>query len=300
MLRYHAAYCDPLTLTDRHPRVGLPVNLVTWPGAGVIVGFMAETMVAVDGGDVWADDSGGDAPPLVLLHPGVGDSRIWEPLLPALTTSYRVIRYDARGYGRSPAPTAKFTLLADLIAVLGHYGLDHVAIVGCSQGGGSGLALALEQPARVSALVLLCPGIPGFAWPEEQELDELEARYERAVATGDVDALAGILQQVWGAAGTTPAVTDQFRSAAWAEISSGDLQQPDPPVLDRLGELAIPVSLLVGDADFPPLIESNRLAAARIPGCHLTEVPGMDHLPPLRDPDLVLATIVTTLARVPW
>ena len=42
------------------------------------------------------------------------------------------------------------------------------------------------------------------------------------------------------------------------------------------------------------------LAAARIPGCQLTVVPGMDHLPPLRDPDLVLATIVTTLARVPW
>ena len=87
---------------------------------------MAEAMVAVDGGEVWADDSGGDSPPLVLLHPGVGDSRIWEPLLPALTASYRVIRYDARGFGRSPAPKAKFTLLADLIAVLGHYGLDHL------------------------------------------------------------------------------------------------------------------------------------------------------------------------------
>src|SRR6185437_15317555 len=54
-------------------------------------------MIAVDGGEVWADDSGGDGPPLVLLHPGVGDSRIWEPVLPALTASYRVIRYDARG-----------------------------------------------------------------------------------------------------------------------------------------------------------------------------------------------------------
>ncbi len=67
-------------------------------------------MIAVDGGEVWADDSGGDGPPLVLLHPGVGDSRIWEPVLPALTASYRVIRYDARGYGRSPAPAAEFSL----------------------------------------------------------------------------------------------------------------------------------------------------------------------------------------------
>ena len=66
-----------------------------------------ETMVGVAGRDtVWADDSSGDGPPLVLLHPGVGDSRIWEPLMPALTGTHRVIRYDARGYGRSPAPTA--------------------------------------------------------------------------------------------------------------------------------------------------------------------------------------------------
>src|ERR1700745_744047 len=100
-------------------------------------------MIAVDGGEVWTDDSGGDGPPLVLLHPGVGDSRIWETVLPALTASYRVIRDHPRapgrhralgnaprGYGRSPAPTAKFTLLADLISVLGSYGLDRAAFAG--------------------------------------------------------------------------------------------------------------------------------------------------------------------------
>jgi 3-oxoadipate enol-lactonase len=156
---------------------------------------VTEVMIAVDGGEVWADDSGGDGPPLVLLHPGVGDSRIWEPVLPALTASYRVIRYDARGFGRSPAPAVKFSLLADLISVLGYYGLDRAVFAGCSQGGGSALGLAVERPARVSALVLLCPGIPGFPWPEEP--DELDAEYERALEDGDVEALAGVMQRVW-------------------------------------------------------------------------------------------------------
>ncbi len=267
-------------------------------------------MVAVAGGEVWADDSGdsgsgsggrGQGAPLVLLHPGVGDSRFWEPVLPALTARYRVIRYDARGFGRSPAAAVKFSLLRDLVAVLDHYGLDRVAIAGCSQGGGSALALALEQPSRVSALVLLCPGIPGFPWPEEEETgepDEIEAEYERALASGDVDAMASVMQQVWAAAGPTPAVMEQLRSAARAEISAGELQEPDPPVFDRLGSLSVPVSLLVGDADYPPVIEANRQAAARIPGCELTVVPGMDHLPALREPGLVAATIVSTLARV--
>jgi 3-oxoadipate enol-lactonase len=258
-------------------------------------------MIAVDGGDVWADDSGGSGPALVLLHPGVGDSRIWEPVLPALTASYRVIRYDARGYGRSPAPRVTFSLLADLVAVIDWYRLDRVAMVGCSQGGASALGLALQQPARVSALVLLCPGVPGFPWPEEpEEQVELDAEYERALDAGDVDALAGVLQRVWAAAGPTPAVMEQLRSAARAEISSGDMEQQDPPVFDRLGEISVPTSLLVGDADYPPLIEANRQAAARIGGCELTVVPGMDHLPPLREPDLALRTITNTLSRAGW
>jgi 3-oxoadipate enol-lactonase len=259
---------------------------------------MAETMIAVDGGEVWADDSGGDGPPLVLLHPGVGDSRIWDLLLSELTGSYRVIRYDARGFGRSPAPKVTFSLLADLITVVDHYGLDCAAVVGCSQGGGSALGLALEQPARVSALVLLCPGVPGYPWPEQP--DEAEAEYEQALRSGDVDGVAGLLQRVWAAAGPTPEVIEQLRSAARAEISSGGLQQQDPPVFDRLGEISVPTSLLVGDADYAPLVEADRQAAARIPGCQLTLVPGLDHLPPLRAPDLVLRTIRSTLSRAGW
>ena len=115
-----------------------------------------------------------------------------------------------------------------------------------------------------------------------------------------MDALAGILQLVWARGGPDPAVMEQLRSSARAEISTGDLMQPDPPVYDRLNEISVPTSLLVGDADYPPLIRSNREAAARIPGCELTVVPGMDHLPPLREPDLVLRTIASTLARAGW
>jgi pimeloyl-ACP methyl ester carboxylesterase len=131
------------------------------------------TMIDVDGGTVWAEDTGGDGPPLALIHPGVGDSRIWDRVLPALAQKYRVIRYDARGFGQSPAPTVKFSLLRDLVAVLGHYDIERTAIVGCSQGGATALGLALEQPDRVPALVLLCPGIPGFPLAEPDDPDGL-------------------------------------------------------------------------------------------------------------------------------
>jgi 3-oxoadipate enol-lactonase len=269
---------------------------------------MTSTMIAVDGGNVWAEDSDGDGPPLVLLHPGVGDSRIWAPVLAPLVEKYRVIRYDARGFGQSPAPTVKFSLLPDLIAVLDHYGIEQAALVGCSQGGASSLELACAQPERVSALVLLCPGIPGFPMTDEDEaamigVDKaaaLAAAYTRAQAAGDVDALAAVIRRIWAGAGDTPAVIEQSRSAARASITTGDLELDDPPVFGRLGEITVPASLMVGDADYPPLIEADRQAAARIPGCEFVLVPGMDHYPPLREPELVLDLITRTLARAHW
>jgi pimeloyl-ACP methyl ester carboxylesterase len=269
---------------------------------------MTSTMIAVNGGEVWADDSGGDGPALVMLHPGVGDSRIWEPVLAPLAGKYRVLRYDTRGFGRSPAPAVKFSLLRDLSAVLDHFGVARAAFVGCSQGGATSLGLTLAQPERVSALVLLCPGIPGFPMTDKEEAAifgpdkavELMTGFERAQAAGDVDAFAAVMLQAWGAGGTTPTVLEQARSAARAAIANGDLELADPPVFDRLGEITVPAALMVGDADYAPLVKSNRESAPRIPGCEFLLVPGMDHFPPLREPGLVLDLITRTLARAHW
>ncbi|MGD0062963.1 MAG: alpha/beta fold hydrolase [Streptosporangiaceae bacterium] len=126
-------------------------------------------MVKVDGGTVWADDTGGPGAPVVLLHPGVGESRIWAPVMPRLTPRYRVIRYDARGHGESPPATAPYTLLTDLIAVLDQLEVPRATFVGCSQGGASSIDLALSQPSRVSALVLVSPGLTGYSWPEDTD-----------------------------------------------------------------------------------------------------------------------------------
>jgi 3-oxoadipate enol-lactonase len=263
---------------------------------------MTVTMIDVDGGTVWADDSGGTGRPLVLLHPGVGDSRIWDPVLPPLADKYRVIRYDARGFGQSPAPTVRHSLLRDLIAVLDHYRIERTAIVGCSQGGTSALGLALDHPARVSALVLLCPGITGFPFGEDdpEEGDDLFEEYQRAEAAGDVETMAGVIQRIWGRTGATPEAMEQFRSAARASLNIGELEEEDPAVFDRLELISVPSSLMVGDADFPPTVLADKAAAATIPGCELVLVHGMDHLPPLREPDLVLETITDTLARASW
>lgn len=248
-----------------------------------------QTMVAVGTDRIWAEDSGGDLPLLVLLHEGVGDSRMWDPIWPQLTSQFRAIRYDVRGFGQSPPPTQEFTLLSDLRAVLDHFGVGQTAVAGCSMGGGTALELAVAEPERIRALVLLCPGIGGYPYPEQPDL---EARYEAAQASGGEDAVLQVALGQWGAAGPDPLVTDLMRSALRAWPGEEEYEREGEPSYDRLGELRVPTVLMVGDRDDPGLIASNEAAAARIPGCELIRMPGVDHYPTVREPALVLETIL--------
>lgn len=245
-------------------------------------------MIQVAGGTVWADDTGGPGATVVLLHPGIGDSRVWDPIVPRLAARYRVIRYDARGHGMSPPATAPYTLLDDLVTVLDQLDVAQATFVGCSQGGATSLDLALAQPERVSALVLVSPGLSGYPSPGDPELD---AQFEAFADAGDVEGIARLALGIWTTGEPDDAAAAQLRSAARAWLANGDYEKPAPPAFDRLGSITAPAVLLIGDQDHPPLIECDEAIVARLPGCRKIDVPGGDHLLPLRVPDRVADTI---------
>jgi pimeloyl-ACP methyl ester carboxylesterase len=103
-----------------------------------------------DSGYLAADDGclhwavAGAGPVVVAIHGGSADLRMWESLVPALAESYRVIRYDLRGLGRSEPPAAPYRMAGDVAAVLDHLGEASAALVGFSTGG----AIAAEFTVR--------------------------------------------------------------------------------------------------------------------------------------------------------
>ncbi len=245
----------------------------------------------VDDGYLWADDTGGDGPVLVLVHPGWGDSSIWLPVLDRLPPHYRVIRYDTRGFGRSPAPAAPFTQLGDLAVVLDHRCADRVMLVGHSAGGGTAIGLALADPARVRGLLLLAPGVADYPWPPD---DPYGQQFDALFAAGDRDALAALGLRTWAAAGADQAAQAQVRGAADAYFRLGDYERPDPPVYARLGQIRTPAAVVVGDQEYPMVARCAADIAARIPGCQQIAAPGADHLLPLRVPAMI-AELVSKL-----
>jgi 3-oxoadipate enol-lactonase len=246
-----------------------------------------ELAIPVEGGEVWAEDTG-DGRPLVLMHPGWGDAAIWDPIMGRLTARCRVIRYDARGYGRSAASAVPFTHLADLTAVLDHLDVPQAGLVAHSGAGGPAVGLALAQPERVNALVLVAPGVQDYPWPEDDPyFQEFEALY----TAGDREGLVALGLRTWAAAGADPAAEAQIRGAVAAFLLPGEHEGPEPPAYPRLGEIKAPCVVAVGDLDYPMVRDSSERIAQAIPDCPVIVVPGADHLLPLRAPD-ALADII--------
>ncbi|MFI8823439.1 alpha/beta fold hydrolase [Streptomyces sp. NPDC053431] len=248
-----------------------------------------ETMVPVAGGELWADDTGGEGLPMVLVHPGVGDSTIWDPVLPALGGRHRLIRYDARGYGRSPAPVTPYRPAADLAGVLDHFGLDRAVVVASSMGGAASISFTLDQPERVAGLALFVPAVTGY---DDLDETELYQEVERLAKADDMEGIVRFGLGLWGrAAGgspeTDPVAAAHFRAVLPAWFANIGHQQPDPPAYDRLGEIAAPTVLALGEQDRPEVVRCNERMAARIPGCRLARLAGSDHYPTLREPETV-------------
>lgn len=104
-------------------------------------------------------DGPADAP-VVVLSNSLGATRaMWDPQVPALAERYRVVSYDTRGHGTSPAPAGPYTLddlVDDVLALLDRLGAARAHVAGLSLGGMTALRLAAREPHRVHRLAVLC------------------------------------------------------------------------------------------------------------------------------------------------
>ncbi|XVV17705.1 alpha/beta fold hydrolase [Actinoplanes sp. CA-131856] len=242
-------------------------------------------MVDVGDGSLWVEDTGEELPPVVLLHPGVGDARIWNPVCEGLGGQFRLIRYDVRGFGRSAPPGGRFSRLDDLRRLLDKLHVGPALFAGCSMGGGTALDLALAEPDRVRGLVLACPGISG-APPAHDPDDEPDS------ADPEVFLEQGVAR--WARAGRDPLVVDLLRSAVRFWINGGGTCfADDGDAWSRLEDVAPPSVLLLGELERPSFVPACVEAARRIPGCRLVRLPDTDHFVPLRAPGAVMDALLS-------
>ena len=243
--------------------------------------------------DLWYDDTGSGSP-VVLLHEGVVDSRSWDPLVPLLAGSHRVLRYDQRGFGRSPAPMEPYSVVDDLVSVLDAAGVERAALVGCSRGGNIALTAALDRPESVSALVLAGSGLPGHRL-QVDATPEQEARWDKAEAAGDFEAMAEIDMEIWAPMGADPELRAMFVENAVA--SSSEQETTDEPVADRLGGITAPTLVVTGGRDVAAINEVGEILAREIPGAQHAVIDEADHMIQWRAPEELAQLVLRFLSE---
>jgi 3-oxoadipate enol-lactonase len=245
-----------------------------------------------DGGRL-AYEIAGAGPAVTMLHPGLWDSRTWDPQFDPWSGRFRVLRYDLRGYGRSSRLTgAPYSHPRDLIALLDALEIGRTALVGCSMGGGVALDATLEHPDRVSALVLAAPGIGGFEANEAEEAwwDERDGPIEAAIEAGDIERAEELRLEIWAPLGTDDDAGRRIRDIAFDNIHEVTMDESaevelDPPAAVRLGEVDAPTLVLIAEHDPPDMVRLGESLIEGIPGASGLTVEGADHVVNLRQPE---------------
>jgi pimeloyl-ACP methyl ester carboxylesterase len=230
--------------------------------------------------------------PVLLLHAGIADSRMWSPQLDLLgSAGFRVVAPDLRGFGERALDGSRFSHAQDAAALLDGPAL----VVGSSLGGRVALELALRRPELVDRLVLIAPGMPGWDWSPHVR-DGWEAE-EAAFERGDRDGAAEASLRLWidGPRRSPEAVDPGLRALVremvlrsyelQADAPEDDEEElPGGPLRERLGEIGVPTLVLVGDEDVPDMQAIAAHVAASIGGARLVTLSGVSHLPSLERP----------------
>ncbi len=159
--------------------------------------------------------------PVVLLH-GIGsNARSFEPLMASLDGSYPTLAWDAPGYGESQPLAVEWPDASDYAAalnrLLAHLGIARCVLVGHSLGNLIAARCALEAPARIASLVLICPAIGYRARKGAPLPPQVAARIEELDRLGPEKFAA---KRAWGLLRDTSPQPDVLRAveAAMAAV----------------------------------------------------------------------------------
>jgi 3-oxoadipate enol-lactonase len=261
--------------------------------------------VAVPGSSIYYE-AAGTGSPVILLHAGYLDRRMWDGQFRQFARSYRVVRYDARGLGRSGPANTPYSSFEDLYAVIRALGLGRVTLIGSSLGAAASLDLAVTHPEVVDKLVLVGPGLSGYAWPPENLNQRWRIEAREALARADTVGVA----VAWAHSGYLLPASEQPLLAArlrmlladnvgfWKELlrhHEGYDTAPSPPALARLSSVHAPVLIIVGGRDVRDIQQIVDTLRLRLPEAKVEVFEGTGHLPNMEQPDRFAAAVLEFL-----
>ncbi len=244
-------------------------------------------------------EAAGSGHPVLLIHAGVADLTMWDAQFDLFSQSYRVIRYDTRGYGRSRTQNTEYSNRQDILDLFEHLGVEKASIVGISRGGQIAIDFTLEHPERVTSLVAVAAGISGFDYqPDDSEEAQFEnklfIRMEELWGQQAFDELAELETHVWADGPSQPEgrapvnIREYLRKTIRSNFTRQDGQATpiplQPPAFQRLGEISQPTLILIGEFNSTGARAAAAELECQIPHARMVGIPGTAHMIPLEQP----------------
>lgn len=260
----------------------------------------AET-VEVDGGQIYYETCGKGPQAIVLIHDGVINSASFDDMWPVLCKDFRVVRYDRRGYGKSPAANTPYSPQEDLAAVMRAANVEHASLAGFSFGGGLAVSYALDHPDQVDRLILSGAALNGFK--VSKNFSSRITKVMLPMVIGNMDAvIANASRETWIMAPGNDAARAKITTLIKASPQDLRHQMKDPikswpSDLPRMPGLKLPTLIMTGDHDIADNQAQAGAAQVLIPGARRIVIEDAGHLMQLEHPREVAELIADFVRR---
>ena len=234
----------------------------------------------------------GAGPPLIMIHGGLMDRRMWKWQAGFMAEHYTVILYDVRGHGRSDMPLSPYSQHEDLRAIMDQMRVPRGVILGMAMGGAIALDFALAYPGRVSALVLQSPALSGASYSDDL-VQHSQALAETVRDAGAEMALWMIQEDPFWRY-MIPAPQHAPARKLFLEIARGNvrtllidpgrIRKPERPAAERLGEITVPTLVLTAQRDHPDNRKVAQMIAEASDAAQVSEVAEAGHLANMEQP----------------
>ena len=251
----------------------------------------------------------GTGAPLIFLHAGVADRRMWAAQQFHLRKHYRSLAYDRRGFGATRAIAEPYDAISDLLNVMDAASIARAVLIGCSMGGMLAAQAAFLHPSRVRALVLIASatGVEQAAPQHSPIVQTRLAALATAEAADSLAAVNALEAQLWLDGPEQPEARvpgdarSLFLDMNGIALAAGDVGTAarGPSLTGKLNEFDLPVLLLAGEFDFPGINRAMAAMACALPQAQLHTLEGCAHLPSVERPDMVNAFLTRFLREMP-
>ncbi|MFC1556053.1 alpha/beta fold hydrolase [candidate division KSB1 bacterium] len=250
--------------------------------------------IELEGSRLYYEEKGSGRP-VIMIHGGMLDRRMWDDQFDLFAEKYRVIRYDVRAHGKSGGADSTFIDSEDLHVLVHQLDIESAAIFGLSMGGQIATDFAIAHPQRVSALILAGASVSGFNNFVSKEIVKHIENMTKALNEGDFEKWVEVITRaVADGPYRTPSEMDQAVREKILTMLEGsklrwDLRDkaafPDPPAIGRLDEIRCPILTLFGDKDFPEVMEISDLFKENVPGTRQVVIPDVAHIINMEKPE---------------